>query len=124
MPAGTRLGHVHLKVASIADSERFYVDVLGFDLVQRYGRDAAFVSAGGYHHHVAFNTWSGAGAPPAPPNAAGLRHFEIALPDSSSLERALARVLESGAAIAPVPGGADVRDPSGIRVRLLARSNG
>ncbi len=120
MPGGTRIGHVHLKVAQIPASEHFYVDVLGFELVQRYGREASFVSAGGYHHHIGFNTWAGVGAPPAPPGALGLHHFEVRLPDADSLAGVLGRVRDSGQPSVLTPAGAEVLDPSGIRVRLLA----
>jgi catechol 2,3-dioxygenase len=123
MPAGTRIGHVHLKVADIEDSAHFYVDVLGFELMQRYGRDAAFVSAGGYHHHVAFNTWSGAGAPPAPPGAAGLDRFELVLPGADALARVIARVRDAGAPLVLTESGAEVADPSGIRARLVAAAS-
>ena len=70
--AGHRsIGHVHLHVSRLDDAERFYVDVLGFELMQRYGPSALFVSAGGYHHHIGLNTWAGVGAPPPPPGAIG-----------------------------------------------------
>ena len=76
----TVIGHVHLHVSRLDDAERFYVDVLGFELMQRYGPSALFVSAGGYHHHIGLNTWAGVGAPPPPPGAIGLRHFARQLP--------------------------------------------
>jgi catechol 2,3-dioxygenase len=69
----------------LSDAERFYVGVLGFDLMQRYGPSALFVSAGGYHHHVGLNTWAGVGAPPPPPGALGLRHYVVTLPDEAAL---------------------------------------
>ena len=71
IPAGVRIGHVHLKVADIERSLAFYCGVLGFELMQRFGREAAFVSAGGYHHHIAINTWESAGGDPPPPGTAG-----------------------------------------------------
>jgi catechol 2,3-dioxygenase len=82
----TTIGHVHLHGADLAAAERFYVGVLGFALMQRYGSGAIFVSAGGYHHHVGLNTWQGVGAPPPPAGATGLRHFEIVLPDRAALD--------------------------------------
>ncbi len=115
MPEGTVIGHVHLRVAHIAPTERFYCDLLGFDLTARYGTRASFVSSGGYHHHVAFNTWSGVGAPPPPEGAAGLGEFVVHLSDTDELERVLARLSRAGVAVAP---GALVRDPAGNAVRL------
>ena len=115
MPAGTVIGHVHLRVAHIAPAERFYCDVLGFDLTTRYGEQASFVASGGYHHHVAFNTWAGVGAPPPPEGAAGLREFVVRLPGPGAVERVLARALAAGVPIAP---GAVLSDPSGNRVKL------
>lgn len=85
-PEGTRMGHVHLRVSSLPESEEFYTRALGFDLVQRYGRQAGFVSAGGYHHHIGFNTWSSAGASPPPPASTGLRYYSLVLPDREALD--------------------------------------
>jgi catechol 2,3-dioxygenase len=115
LPEGTVIGHVHLKVARIAPAERFYCDLLGFELTARYGPNASFVSMGGYHHHVAFNTWSGVGAPPPPEGATGLREFVVHLPDADEVERVLARLAKAGVPVAP---DALVRDPSGNPVRL------
>ena len=81
---GTVIGHVHLHVARLEEAERFYVGVLGFQLMQRYGPSALFVSAGGYHHHIGLNTWAGVGAPPPPPGAIGLRHFVVQLPSAAA----------------------------------------
>ncbi len=120
VPEGTILGHVHLHVAHIAPAERFYRDVLGFDLTTRYGATASFFSAGGYHHHVACNTWAGVGAPPRPEGALGLREFVVRLPDADEIERVLVRVRAAGVSVeAP----ASVRDPSGNRVRLTAEGD-
>ncbi len=85
LPDNTRVGHVHLHVSRLAEAERFYGEALGFDLVQRYAGTAAFLSAGGYHHHVGINTWVGAGAPPPPPGAVGLDHVVIAVPTEAAL---------------------------------------
>ena len=120
LPSRTRIGHVHLHVAHLADSERFYSEILGFELRQRFGRSALFLAAGGYHHHIGLNTWAGVGAPPPPPGAVGLRHFEVQLPDLGSLDKLIARVREAGVPITDTPGGAHVADPSGNAVRLLA----
>ena len=93
LPDGTRMGHVHLHVAKIPESERFYVEGLGLDLILRYGASAAFLSAGGYHHHVAVNTWAGVGAPPPPPGAVGLKHVVIRV-SSAEAVRAVADSLD------------------------------
>ena len=115
LPDATVMGHVHLRVASIAPAERFYCDLLGFELTARYGPRASFVSSGGYHHHIAFNTWGGVGAPPPPDGAAGLREFVVTLADREEVERVLQRMRAAGI---PVDEGAVVRDPSGNAVRL------
>jgi len=119
LPSGTRVGHVHLHVAHLADSERFYSELLGFELRQRFGRSALFLAAGGYHHHIGLNTWAGVGAPPPPAGAVGLRHFEVLLPDAGTLERLLGRLRESGVPVTDTPGGAEAADPSGNGVRFL-----
>jgi len=85
IPTGTRIGHIHLKVADIDRSLAFYHDLLGFDLVARYGDQAAFVSAGGYHHHIGLNTWQSKGASPAPREGVGLYHTAILYPRRKDL---------------------------------------
>ena len=90
------IGHVHLKVADIERSLGFYRDVLGFDVMQRMGDSAAFVSAGGYHHHIGLNTWESQGAPPPPPGTTGLYHVAIRYPTRAALGDAVRRVLEAG----------------------------
>lgn len=113
VPQGTKIGHVHLHVADIAEAVRFYHEVLGFDVqTSMPAMGAAFVSAGGYHHHIGLNTWVGEGAPPPPPGALGLRYFTIVLPDTAELERVLERVGEAGIAAERRPEGMLVRDPS------------
>src|SRR5450631_3812052 len=91
-----RIGHVHLKVADLERSLRFYSGVLGFELTQRYGTQAAFVSAGGYHHHIGLNTWESLGGSPPPPGTTGLYHTAILYPTRRALADALRRVLEAG----------------------------
>ncbi len=120
MPAGTRIGHVHLRVAEIAAAENFYQSVLGLDLTTRYGGSASFFAAGDYHHHVAVNTWTSLNAPPAPAGAAGLDHFLVRLGDASALEQVAARMRRAGVRIEEVAGGLLVRDPSGNGVLLSA----
>jgi catechol 2,3-dioxygenase len=95
----TRIGHVHLKVSDLERAVAFYRDALGFDLMDRFGDQAAFLSAGGYHHHIGLNTWHSKGADPAPVRSAGLYHFAILYPDRKALANALKRLLEHGVAI-------------------------
>ncbi|MGH2788795.1 MAG: VOC family protein [Actinomycetota bacterium] len=90
------IGHVHLKVSDLQRSEAFYRDVFGFEVQARYGSEASFLSAGGYHHHLGLNTWQSKGAPPAPLRHPGLFHFAILFPDRPALARAVKRVLDSG----------------------------
>jgi catechol 2,3-dioxygenase len=113
LPPATAIGHVHLHVSHLETSEQFYVNVLGFALMQRYGRAALFVSAGGYHHHVGLNTWAGVGAPAPPRGAIGLRHVVIHVPGKRRLDHVRARLAASGAAVQPHDNGILVRDPSG-----------
>ena len=120
-PAGTRIGHVHLQVADLAEAEAFYHGVLGFDVTVRGYPGALFVSAGGYHHHIGLNTWHSAGSGPPAPGSVGLRHYEVELPDSAELRVVLGRVHAAGIETADVPGGTLVRDPSGNGVLLTAR---
>ena len=87
---GVRIGHVHLKVADLQRSIDFYQGVLGFQLTQRFGKQAAFLSAGGYHHHIGLNTWESLGGSPPPPGATGLFHHAIVYPTRPALAHALA----------------------------------
>jgi catechol 2,3-dioxygenase len=121
LPAGTVMGHVHLKVAAIPETVRFYREVIGFDLMASLGGHAAFLSAGGYHHHLGANTWESAGAQPPPPGSAALRHATIVLPDSGDLDPVRDRLRGAGVAIADGPIGPLVRDPSGNALVLTAR---
>jgi catechol 2,3-dioxygenase len=90
-----RIGHVHLKVADLERSLRFYCDVLGFELMQRMGDQAAFVSAGGYHHHIGLNTWDSRGGLPPPPGTTGLFHVGILYPTRAALADALRRLMKA-----------------------------
>jgi catechol 2,3-dioxygenase len=92
----TDIGHVHLKVADLERAIRFYRDVLGFELMQRMGDQAAFLSAGGYHHHIGLNTWESAGGSPPPPGTTGLYHFAIRYPTRAALAQALRRLVDAG----------------------------
>ena len=93
---GTTIGHVHLKVADLPRALAFYCDVLGFELMQRYGREAAFVSAGGYHHHIGLNTWESRGGTPPPAGSTGLYHLAIRYPTRAALADALRRLQAAG----------------------------
>lgn len=97
--AGTRIGHVHLKVADLDRALGFYCGVLGFELMQRMGSGAAFISAGGYHHHIGLNTWESKGGSPPPPGTTGLFHTAILYPTRPALADALHRVLTAGIAL-------------------------
>jgi catechol 2,3-dioxygenase len=121
VPAGTRIGHVHLQVADIGEAEAFYHGLLGFDVTVRGYPGALFVSAGGYHHHIGLNTWHSAGASPPAAGSIGLRSFVVELPDANHLSQLLARIRESGVRIDPAAGGGIVRDPSGNAVMLRSR---
>jgi catechol 2,3-dioxygenase len=94
-----RIGHVHLKVADLERALGFYCGVLGFELTQRYGEQAAFVSAGGYHHHIGLNTWESFGGPPPPPNCTGLFHLAILYPTRAALADALRRLTAANISI-------------------------
>jgi catechol 2,3-dioxygenase len=115
----TTIGHVHLHVGDLDASTRFYRDLVGFD-VMTHLPSAVFVAAGGYHHHVGFNTWRGPGVPPAPEGTVGLRHYTVILRDEEELAALRARAQESGAAFEETHEGPVLRDPSGNA--LLFRS--
>jgi catechol 2,3-dioxygenase len=114
---GTVMGHVHFKVAAIPETIAFYRDVLGFGLTATYGSQAAFLSAGGYHHHVGANTWESAGAPPPSPGSAALRHATIVLPSAEERDALVGRL---GERVEESPEGPLVRDPSGNALVLAA----
>lgn len=120
LPAGTRMGHIHLKVAAIPDTITFYRDVLGFGLMAQLGSRAAFLAAGGYHHHVGANTWESAGAPPPPPGSAALRHATIVVPDEAERGSLLERVERAGGANEQSASGPVIRDPSGNALLVAA----
>ena len=118
-----RIGHVHLKVADLERSLGFYCGVLGFELTQRYGSQAAFVSAGGYHHHIGLNTWESLGGSPPPPGTTGLYHVAILYPTRAALADALRRLQTAGI---PLEGASDhgvsealyLRDPDENGIEL------
>jgi catechol 2,3-dioxygenase len=119
----TRIGHVHLKIADLERAIAFYCGVLGFELTQRYGEQAAFLSAGGYHHHIGLNTWESLGGAAPPAGTTGLYHLAILYPTRAALADALRRVLDAGV---PLDGASDhgvseavyLRDPDGNGVEL------
>jgi catechol 2,3-dioxygenase len=116
LPGETRMGHVHLRVARVPDTIDFYRDVLGFALMARFDDQAAFLAAGGYHHHLGANTWQSAGAPPAPAGTARLLHATVVLPDEAARGDVLARIRDHE----QTPEGPLVRDPSGNALVLAA----
>jgi catechol 2,3-dioxygenase len=122
MPAETRIGHIHLHVAHIGDAVDFYHGLLGFDTTMALPEmGMAFVSAGGYHHHIGLNTWLGEGAPPAPRGAQGLGYFTVVLPEARELERIAERLASAQVEVQPMESGLFVRDPSDNGVWLTAR---
>jgi catechol 2,3-dioxygenase len=116
----TIMGHIHLHVAYLAEAENFYRNVLGFDVMARYGSAASFLSAGGYHHHLGMNTWAGVGAPAPPSDVARLLWYEIRLPDSAALLQVINRVQAAGLPVTEEDGGFYVQDPSKNRILLTA----
>ena len=115
----TRIGHVHLQVNDIPAAEHFYTQIIGLELQQRYGSQASFLSAGGYHHHVGINTWNSRGSTPAPDDAAGLRYFELLLPDAAALGEVTARIQAAGLPMSQQGEEVLVKDPSGNGVMLV-----
>ncbi len=120
---GVRIGHVHLKVANLERALAFYCGVLGFEITQRYGAGAAFIAAGGYHHHIGLNTWESLGGSPPPPGTTGLFHTAILYPTRAELAEALERLVKAGVSL---DGASDhgvsealyLRDPDGNGVEL------
>jgi catechol 2,3-dioxygenase len=119
----TRIGHVHLKVSDLPRAIAFYRDVLGFELMEMYGDQAAFLSAGGYHHHIGLNTWESRGGPPPPRGTTGLYHVAILYPNRTELARALKRLVDHGV---PIDGASDhgvseaiyLHDPDGNGIEI------
>ena len=121
LPAGTMMGHVHLRGSNLEDAERFYTRVLGFDVTARFGGSAVFLSAGGYHHHLAVNNWQSRGAPPPPAKSAGLRHWRLELPHAADRAALVARARAEGVTVEEQGDVIALRDPAGNEVRLGVR---
>ncbi len=121
--SATSIGHIHLKVSDLARAEAFYRDVFGFEVMARYGAEASFLSAGGYHHHIGLNTWQSKGGPPSPARSTGLFHFAILVPNRLELARAVKRILDHDV---PLDGMADhgvseaiyLHDPDGNGIEI------
>ncbi len=121
----TSIGHIHLKVSDLERSIKFYTEVLGFEITTRLGQSAAFLSAGGYHHHIGLNTWESEGGKPPIAGSTGLYHFAILMPDRGELARAVKRLIDHDW---PIEGGADhgvseavyLRDPDGNGIEVYA----
>lgn len=123
IPPGTKIGHVHLKVADLDRALDFYCGILGFELMQKFGAQAAFVSAGGYHHHIGLNTWESQGGKPPPPGTTGLYHLAILYPTRADLADALKRLVANevqldGASDHGVSEALYLRDPDGNGIEL------
>lgn len=125
LPPETKIGHVHFHVGDLQAAKHFYCDVLGFDVIARYGSAALFISAGGYHHHIGLNLWAGAGAPPTPEDAVGLRYFTINVPDRDALLEIEQRLTAEGTAFERQADGNDISlsDPFGIGMKITVTKN-
>ncbi len=121
LDAATQMGHIHLQVANLDREEAFYKDILGFDLITRYGTAASFLSAGGYHHHIGINTWSRAGKVVPPANATGLRWYTIQFPTQAALNLTLANLQSADIPFVEQSGGLFLSDPSQNGILLAVR---
>ena len=119
LPADTVMGHVHLHVARLEQALNFYKEVIGFDLQAQMGQSAAFLSAGGYHHHLGINTWAGEGAPPPPEGSLGLRHFVVKLADEGALKELIARLQQAQIPYDMQVEGLCVHDPSQNKILFV-----
>ncbi len=121
LPADTVMGHVHLHVSYLAQAVEFYEQVIGFELQMQLGDSAAFLSAGGYHHHLGLNTWAGVGAPPPPVGAVGLRHYIVELPDEAAIAALIERLQEADVSYEKDANGVAVYDPSRNKLIFVQR---
>jgi len=118
LPAGTLMGHIHLHVSELGSAERFYADGLGFEVVNRFGAQALFLSTGRYHHHIGLNTWNGEGAPRPAANSVGLKSFTLVYPDGAARDQAVANLRKLGVDVTEEDGAFAASDPSGNRILL------
>jgi catechol 2,3-dioxygenase len=118
LPPETVMGHIHLHVSELIKTEEFYVKGLGFEVVNRFGTQALFISTGKYHHHIGLNTWNGVGAPRPPEHSAGLKSFTLIYPNDAQRNRAVANLRNIGASVTEEDGAFVTSDPSGNRIRL------
>lgn len=119
LPAGTVMGHIHLHVSDLREAEQFYTKGLGFEVVNRYGVQALFISTGKYHHHIGLNTWNGVGAPTPAENSVGLKSFTLIYPNNAAREHVIANLKNIGTSCIEENGGFVTSDPSGNRILLL-----
>jgi catechol 2,3-dioxygenase len=112
------MGHIHLHVSHLKDTEEFYGKGLGFEVVTRYGRQALFMSTGGYHHHIGLNTWAGEGAPAPSENSVGLKWFTLVFPDEEARTNAIQQLKQTSADVLEENGELITADPSGNRILL------
>jgi catechol 2,3-dioxygenase len=118
LPAGTVMGHIHLHVSELKKTEEFYIKGLGFEVVNRYGAQALFISDGKYHHHIGLNTWNGVGAPTPAPNSVGLESFTLILANEEKRNELIAQLKNIGASVTEEKGSFVTTDPSGNRIYL------
>lgn len=121
LPAGTTIGHIHLRVAELEKTAEFYT-TLGFEITQTYGEQALFLASGDYHHHIGANTWQSAGADPLAADTAGLNYFEVVLPDQKSLENLAMQLEEAEFALEKNEVSVSLADPNGIYLKLVSAS--
>lgn len=119
LPADTIMGHIHLHVSELNQTEQFYTKGLGFEVVNRYGGQALFISSAQYHHHIGLNTWNGVGAPKPPENSVGLKSFTIHYPNDEARERAVNNIQNMGATVTEENGVFATNDPAGNRILLV-----
>ncbi|SDJ57845.1 VOC family protein [Salimicrobium halophilum] len=119
LPEETIMGHIHLHVSDLQEAEKFYIEGLGFDVVNRFGAQALFISDGDYHHHIGLNTWAGVGVPATSPESPGLESYTIVLPDEETRKNTISRVEGLGAEVVQEEDAFVTEDPSGNRIRLV-----
>jgi catechol 2,3-dioxygenase len=124
LPAETVMGHIHLHVSELRKTEEFYVKGLGFEVVNRFGTQALFISDGKYHHHIGLNTWNGVGAPTPPPNSVGLESFTLILSSEEKKNKIISQLKDIGATVTEESASIVTTDPSGNRIHLIAKNSG